>query len=88
MILFGTLPDLVCVCGLKEVLNEADKAILLKETGPQLLSYDTTFMLADLYVSLLLFQHTVFMENPSIPALFLIHEKSYLKLTKFFSKKQ
>ena len=28
-----TIPDLVCVCGLKEVLSEADKAIMLNETG-------------------------------------------------------
>ena len=69
-----TIPDLVCVCGLKEVLSEADKAILLNETG-QLLSYDTTFMLGDFYVSLLLFRHTIFVENPAIPALFLIHGK-------------
>ena len=38
-----TIPDLVCVCGMKEVLSDADKAIMLNETG-QLLSYDTTFM--------------------------------------------
>ena len=69
-----TIPDLVCVCGMKEVLSDADKAIMLNETG-QLLSYDTTFMLGDFYVSLLLFRHTIFVENPSIPALFLIHER-------------
>ena len=69
-----TLPNLICVCGLQEILGEADKAILLNETG-QLLTYDTTFMLGDFYVSLLLFRHTIFVENPAIPALFLIHQK-------------
>ena len=82
-----TIPDLACVCGLKEVLSEADKAILLNEIG-QLLSYDTTFMLGDFYVSLLLFRHTVFVENPSIPTLFLIHEKRCLKVIRYCSKKQ
>ena len=53
----------VCVCGAKEVLSEANKAIMMNEAG-QLLSYDTTFMLGDFYVSILLFRHTIFVDNP------------------------
>lgn len=78
-----TIPDLVCICGLKELLSVADKAIMLNETG-QLLSYDTTFMLGDFYVSLLLFRHTIFVENPCIPAMFLIHEKKLFESHQVF----
>ena len=62
-----TFPDLVCVCGLKELLNEADRVIL---------SYDTTFQLGDFYVSLLIFRHIIFKERPCIPAMFLLHERN------------
>jgi len=37
-----TFPDLVCVCGVQEVLEELDKTLLLGSSD-QLLSYDTTF---------------------------------------------
>ncbi len=37
-----TFPDLTYVCGLQEILEEADNVITLGSTG-QLLSYDTTF---------------------------------------------
>ena len=50
-----TVPSLVCVCGVKEVLGEANKVIMMNELG-QLLSYDTTFMLGDFYVSIFVFQ--------------------------------
>ena len=41
-----TLPDLVCVCGLPEMLEEFDRVLLLGDCG-QVLSYDTTFQLGD-----------------------------------------
>ena len=83
-----TLPNLMCVCvhGFKEVLSEANKVITLNESS-QLLSYDTTFMLGDFNVSILLFRHTIFVDNPCIPALFLIHEKKLSESHQFFSKK-
>ena len=71
-----TYPDLICVCGLREILEELEKVVALKATsGMQLLSYDTTFQLGDFYVSPLIFRHTVFKERPCIPAMFLIHER-------------
>ena len=78
-----TVPSLVCVCGVKEVLGEANKVIMMNELG-RLLSYDTTFMLGDFYVSILLFRHTVFVGNPCIPALFLIHEKKQFESHQLF----
>ena len=71
-----TFPDLTCICGLSEILEEADKVLMLDE-GQQLLSYDTTFQLGDFYVSSLLFHHTLFREKPCIPAMFLIHERKF-----------
>ncbi len=41
-----TFPDLVCICGLQEILEEADNVLTLKSSG-QLLSYDTTFQMED-----------------------------------------
>ena len=50
----NTFPDLVCVCGLQEIVNELDRVLVL-DTSSQLLSYDTTFKLGDFYVSPLIF---------------------------------
>ena len=50
-----TYPDLVCICGLQEILEEANKVLQLNSPS-QLLSYDTTFKLGDFYVSPLLFK--------------------------------
>ena len=44
----NTFPDLVCICGLKEILTELDKVLLL-DSNFQLLSYDTTFQLGDFH---------------------------------------
>ena len=66
-----TFPDMVIVCGLKQVLEEME--LVLGDGGiDQLLSYDTTFTMGDFYVSVLIFRHTFFLKNPCIPALFLI----------------
>ena len=50
-----TYPDLVCISGLQEILEQANKVLQLKSPS-QLLSYDTTFKLGDFYVSPLLFK--------------------------------
>ena len=71
-----SFPDLVCIIGLQEVLNEMDRVLLL-ETNNQLISYDTTFQLGDFYVSPLIFKHTLFEGCPCIPAMFLIHERKF-----------
>ena len=60
------------MCGLKELLDEAGKVLMLNKT--QLLSYDTTFQLGGFYVYPLLFRHTLFKERPCIPAIFLVHK--------------
>ena len=72
-----THPDLVCVCGQRQLLDELDRVLLLKSPSAQLLSYDTTFELGDFYVSVLCFRHTLFKESPVIPAAFLVHERKF-----------
>jgi len=72
-----TYPDLICVCGMKEVLDQLDRLLLVNSPSTQMLSYDTTFQLGDFYVSPLLFRHTLFVESPVVPALFLIHERKF-----------
>ena len=63
--------------GKKEILAEFEKVLLLQSPSSQLLSYDTTFQLGDLYVSALVFHHTLFRETPIIPAMFLLHERKF-----------
>lgn len=70
-----TLPDLVVVCGLEEILAELAFVLENVPKREQLLSYDTTFSMGDFYVSVLLFKHCCFLQKPIIPALFMIHER-------------
>jgi len=46
-----THPDLLCVFGHKEIMDEFDRVLTLGSMFPQLLSYDTTFNLGDFYAS-------------------------------------
>ena len=75
-----TFPDLIVVCGMKCMLRECNRLLKLKQTSPQLMSYDTTFQLGDFYVSPLLFRNTLFKSSPVMPAMFVIHERK-LKAT-------
>ena len=79
-----TFPDLVCIFGQKEILEEFDKVLVLTTTSPQLLSYDTTFKLGDFYMSVLCFRHVLFKESPVIPAAFLLHERKFEEYHKEF----
>ena len=70
-----TMPDLLVICGLEEILSELEFVLENVPKFDQLLSYDTTFSMGDFYVSPLLFKHCCFIQKPIIPALFLIHER-------------
>ena len=45
-----TYPDLVCIFGMRRLLDELEKVLYLRCEG-QLLSYYTTFQLGDFYLS-------------------------------------
>jgi len=64
-----TYPDLIIVCGLREIFEEMNNVLLLKDEL-QLLSYDTTLDLGNFYVSIPVFQYTLLKEQPCIPAAF------------------
>lgn len=70
-----TYPDLIIVCGIPKMLNEIESLLHTDTSSPQLLSYDTTFQLGDIYVSVLLMHHTLFKDAPVMPVCFLLHER-------------
>ena len=72
-----TYPDLVLICGSKNMARELDQLLQCQSPAPQLLSYDTTFQLGDFFVSPLLFRHTAFTSSPVMPLLFLIHDRKF-----------
>ena len=70
-----TYPDLIIVCGIPKMLNEIENLLHTDLSSPQLLSYDTTFQLGDIYVSVLLMRHMLFESAPVMPVGFLLHER-------------
>ena len=85
MWLIQTYPDLSVVAGRNEILSEMNKLLQVGgKTKGQLLSYDTTFNFGDFYISVLLFRATCFVENPVIPAMFLVHERKLKSTHKIF----
>ena len=68
-------PDLMVLCGMPCMAQELESVLVSNSASPQLLSYDTTFQLGDFYLSPLLFRHTLFVGNPVMPAMFLVHER-------------
>lgn len=70
-----TFPDVIVICGLKQMLVEVNRLLQLKSQDAQLLSYDTTFKLGDFYISPFLFHNVLFQRNPVMPAIFMIHEQ-------------
>lgn len=70
-----TYPDLIVTCGISKMLNEIENLLQTDLSSPQLLSYDTTFQLGDIYVSVLLMRHTLFQGAPVMPICFLLHER-------------
>lgn len=72
-----TFPNLVVICGLKSILFEVHRIIMVKSQHSVLLSYDTTFKLGDFYLSPILFKHVLFVNAPVMPAAFLVHERKF-----------
>ena len=71
-----TYPNLICIFGMKDLLQEADQVLTLQDPpSPQLLCYDTTFKLGNFYLTSLLIRHTAFKQRPCVPVLFMIYER-------------
>ena len=62
---------------MKNMLMHLNSVLQVVPKVEQLLSYDTTFLMRDFYVSALLFKHSILEESPVVPALFLVHERKF-----------
>ena len=76
---FAIYPELRLVLACKDLVDELDRLLGLKNCDPILLSYDTTFDLGDFYVSPLVVKHPFFKGNTCFPVAFLIHDRKNQK---------
>ena len=67
----STFPDLTVIFGLDCLLTE------LASCDKILLSYDTTFLLGDFYLSVLVGKFSMFNECPCMPLAFLLHDRKF-----------
>ena len=84
---FTVYPDLVVHLASDNVLTLTKDLIKQSRTNSslkQLVSYDTTFLLGDFYVSILVARNTCLVDDPIFPVAFLIHTKKYKKYHKAF----
>ena len=58
-------------------LLEALEHLLMIDSEPTILHYDTVFNIGDYYLSTVTFRHSLYNENPIIPCGFLIHSRRY-----------
>jgi len=63
-----TFPDLICICGLQELLEGLDR-VLLSDPHSQLLSFNWVIFMFPHSFSV-----TLFSELPCVPAAFLLHK--------------
>ena len=68
-------PDLCCIVAVDDILNDFNKALIVKSDEPLLVSYDTTFDLGDFFVSVLVYKHAMFQRGNTIPVAFMIHDR-------------
>lgn len=65
----SSFPDVFVSFGDKSLLNHVSKCPSV------FLSYDTTFLLGDFYLSVLVAKMSCFVENPCMPVAFLLHDR-------------
>lgn len=64
------VPELRCIVASSELLTELNKLLAVKSDETLYMSYDTTFLMGDFFVSTLVFRHVLFKGNRIIPAAF------------------
>jgi hypothetical protein len=67
-----------------ELVEKLRSLIGRDDLPAQCLTYDTTFKLGDFYVSLLVFVGTEFIENPIMPAIYMLHERKWEEVHDIF----
>lgn len=65
---FSIFPDLQCFVANKELLQELNKILQVKSDEIPLLSYDTTILIGDFNVSVLVFKHVFVRLRPFHPS--------------------
>ena len=76
--------DLMIFCFQDDLLEKMKCVLNRHELKPQQLSYDTTFLLGDYYLSFLVFRETELSSAPAIPCIFFIHKRKLLETHKEF----
>lgn len=80
-------PDLIVIMYL-DSLWEKVRGLLNRNDIPHIcLSYDTTFNLGDIYVSVLIVRYEEFVEGPAIPLMIMMHERKLKTTHQFFWQK-
>ena len=77
---FVIYPEVIIHLADEKILETTKELIRLSETHShlqQLLSYDTTFLLGNFYVSILVARNTYFENDPIFPVAFLIHTRKF-----------
>lgn len=62
--------DLMILCFQDDLLEKTKCVLNRQDLKPQQLSYDTTFLIGDFYLSFLVFRETEFSSAPAIPCIF------------------
>lgn len=77
---------LVVYVGQEENIKLANCILKYGNKKDQVLSYDTTFKISDLFVSFLTIKNTILKDSPIFPVCALIHERKYESVHKYFWK--
>ena len=74
--LISHFPDLIVVFALKEISDDLEYLLKLSHEPRPLFSYSNSYELGEYIVSTFLYTHPAFLERPTIPSHFVIHEKT------------
>lgn len=74
--LISHYPDLIIVFAMKEICDDLENVLKLNQEPRPLFSYSNSYELGEYIVSSFLYTHPAFLERPTIPSHFVIHEKA------------
>ena len=74
--LISHYPDLIIVFAMKEISDDLENLLKLNEEPRPLFSYSNSYELGEYIVSTFLYTHPAFLERPTIPSHFVVHEKA------------
>lgn len=80
-------PDLICLMYHDSLLSKIKGLINRGDLGLLAFSFDTTFKLGDIYVSVLVVNFTEFKQKPVVPVMFMLHERKNKEAHHLFFKK-